>query len=129
MKSILKRVLMFLGLYEVKIISEPVIKEIIKKEFVLLPQDRWNSDDASSFKRFLNSPTGLKFQAVLQMNEILANKQAALADRDYQHACGFAGGYMASFQTILELQNFKEQPIHVEANFGTEAYTRERLMS
>lgn len=137
MKKFLKEFLKQLGLYEVEVITETVtetvekevIKEKLVKEYVLLPRNRWTQDDAVAFTAFLISPIGMKFQAVLQESSALANQQAALSVCDYEHACGFAAGYMALSRSILELQNFREKPIHEDPAYGTDAYHRERLKS
>lgn len=118
---------MSLGLYEIKIVSEPVIKEIIKKEFVLLPKMQWDNDDADAFRRFLESPIGIKFQGILCEHQMLQNEQTSLSDKNFEHACGMSAGFMLLKQIILGLQHLKETRIHVEEIPGSIAHLRERL--
>lgn len=63
----------------------------------------WEDHDAESLRRWLQTPSGSKFQRWLRYREQATNSAAVLRKNDATYACGFAAGVrscMAWFEVL-----------------------------
>lgn len=68
-----------------------------------IPSEPWDKDDAEVLTKYLSTPSGKKFKAIMAQMTVSSMNSAVTHTNTLQHSCGYASGFRGAVSAIESL--------------------------